>query len=278
MASKCRVLKGGYCEITQYYGGSGNHLGIDIVGKNYTIDTVVAHSEGTVIFIQTGQKNNQGSTGNASYGNFVKLSHGKGYFTLYAHLDTVNVKVGDKVKKGQIIGMMGNTGNSYGAHLHFEVYKNNTRTNPLSYLDADLFSTTTNTVSRDENKNQLKVNVNDLRIRKSPSINSEIIGMSLENGIYNYYETKNEDGYNWYKVADNQWLANKDNWCTIYPKKELDLELNEEIQKLKEQIKLLEQENADLKENSSNSVFVAPRSGLYYIELQENEQLVYKKV
>lgn len=193
MASKCRVLKGGYCEITQYYGGNNNHLGIDIVGQNYTLDTVIAHSDGVVSLIQTGQVNNPGSTGNASYGNFIKIDHGDGYFTLYAHLDKVYVKLGDTVKKGAEIGYMGNTGNSYGAHTHFEVWKNNTRTNPLEYLDKDLFESITKPVQRDESKNQLKVNVDDLRVRVAPSTSSEILGMAELNGIYNYFETKERD-------------------------------------------------------------------------------------
>ncbi len=282
MAVKCRVLKGGYCEITQYYGGSNNHLGIDIVGKNYTIDTVLAHTEGTVIYTQTGQSNNQGSTGNASYGNFVKINHGSGWFTLYAHLDRVNVKVGDKVTKGQVIGYMGNTGNSYGAHLHFEVYKNNARTDPLNYLDVDLLSSTLKPVTRDENKDQLKVNVNDLRIRTGPSTTSSIIELATENSIYNYYETKSSEGYTWYRIDDNKWLANKDNWCTIYPKTQpIDNEekLKEEIKNLQSKIKQLEEENEQLKNNniSDYKIFVAPESSLYYMELEENQQLFYKK-
>ena len=139
MAVSCRVLKNGVCEITQYYGGDNNHLGIDIVGANYTIDDVVAHSSGVVVFIQTGRVNNPGSIGNESYGNFVKIDHGNGWQTLYAHLQTVDVVLGEKVIQGQLIGTMGNTGNSYGAHLHFEVWRDNVRLDPYPYLDKNLF-------------------------------------------------------------------------------------------------------------------------------------------
>lgn len=272
MAVNCRVLKGGSCEITQYYGGSNNHLGIDIVGKNYTIDTVLAHTEGTVEYVQTGQYNNQGSTGNISYGNYVKINHGNGNFTLYAHLDTVNVKIGDKVVKGTELGRMGNTGNSYGAHLHFEVFKNNTRVDPYTYLDQDLVSSVTNAVERNENNDQLKVTVNDLRVRTSASTTSNILGFALENGIYNFYETKENEGYTWYKIADNQWLANTSNWCVIYPKKTNEVEeLKKEIETLKQQIAALEKENKNYK------IFIPSSSGLYYIELNDNEKLIYKK-
>ena len=59
---------------------------------------------------------------NASYGNYCIISHGNGYATLYAHQKQLPlVKVGDTVEKGQVIGYVGNTGNSYGAHLHFEL-------------------------------------------------------------------------------------------------------------------------------------------------------------
>ena len=277
MATKCRILKGGYCEITQYYGGENNHLGIDIVGKNYTIDTVLAHTSGTVVLIQTGQVNNQGSTGNASYGNFVKINHGNGYYTLYAHLNNVSVKVGDKVKIGQELGEMGNTGNSYGSHTHFEVFKNNVRVNPLEYLDKDLFNSVTESVTRDENKNQLRVNVDNLRVRKEASINSEIIGAAKQNAIYNFYETVNKDGYTWYRIDDNEWVANKDNWLTIY-----DINSNSdnnELQILKDKITLLEKENQQLKEmNNQFNTFVASKIDFYYIKLSENEKLIYKRI
>ncbi|MBE6144051.1 MAG: M23 family metallopeptidase [Firmicutes bacterium] len=277
MATKCRILKGGYCEITQYYGGENNHLGIDIVGKNYTIDTVLAHTSGTVVLIQTGQVNNQGSTGNASYGNFVKINHGNGYYTLYAHLNNVSVKIGDKVKIGQELGEMGNTGNSYGSHTHFEVFKNNVRVNPLEYLDKDLFNSVTESVTRDENKNQLRVNVDNLRVRKEASINSEIIGAAKQNAIYNFYEKVNKDGYTWYRIDDNEWVANKDNWLTIY-----DINSNSdnnEIQILKDKITLLEKENQQLKEmNNQFNTFVASKTDFYYIKLSENEKLIYKRI
>lgn len=271
----CRVLKSGFCEITQEYGN--NHIGIDIVGKNYTIDTVVAHSDGIVTIIQTGEVNNQGSTGNASYGNFIKIEHNNGYQTLYAHLDTVNVKVGNRVKKGDILGIMGNTGNSYGAHLHFEVWKDNVRINPYEYLNKDLFESI-ETILRDENKNQLKVNVDDLRIREDASINSKILGVALLNGIYNYYETKENDGYTWYRIGDNKWLAANNDWITIYPKKEEQLEKNLEIENLKKEINTLTEENKTLKEQLENfKIFIAPKEDFYYIKLNKNQELIYKK-
>lgn len=290
MAYKCRVLKCGECEITQWYGGSNNHLGLDIVGKGYTLDTIVAHSAGTVCFVQTGQVNNPGSTGNASYGNFVKIDHGNGYATLYAHLDKIYVTNGQKITKGQEIGYMGNTGNSYGAHLHFEVWKGDNRTDPYPYLNTDLaVVTVTPTVTRDETKDQLKVNVDDLRVRKAPATNQAIVGVAKLNGIYNYYETKEAGGYIWYRIADNQWIANSDNWCTIYPKKddkstieELKAQikqLEKDKQELADKCSLLEKENKILKEeNNEYEIFSADESDLYGINLVQGETIKFKRV
>ena len=134
---KCRVLESGNCEITQGY--NSNHHANDIVGGGYTLDNVVAHSEGKIIFFQDGYDNMPGSTGNASYGNCVKIDHGNGYYTLYAHMQKgLSVRNGDYVKKGQVLGYMGNSGNANGSHLHFEVWEGNNRIDPTNYLDNDL--------------------------------------------------------------------------------------------------------------------------------------------
>lgn len=131
-----RVLKTGVNQITTKY--SAAHKAVDLVKYKSQLDTIIAHSDGKVTFCQTGKKNNKLAVGNASYGNCVKIDHGNGYTTLYAHLATVSVKLGQTVKKGQTIGVMGNTGRSYGAHLHFEVRKDNKHIDPTPYLEADL--------------------------------------------------------------------------------------------------------------------------------------------
>jgi hypothetical protein len=133
----CKVLKTRDYQITQHYGNG--HSGVDVVGRGGMTDIIVAHSGGKVVFCQKGQKHNPGSTGNLSYGNCVKIKHDNGMYTLYAHLADVRVLINQRVEQGQELGMMGNTGNSYGAHLHFEVYNtNNVRVNPESYLNRDL--------------------------------------------------------------------------------------------------------------------------------------------
>lgn len=74
----------------------------------------------------------------SGYGNYILIDHGYGYKTRYAHLSTFKVKRGDKVKRGQEIGAMGNTGKSTAPHLHYEVIKNNKTVNPINFFYNDL--------------------------------------------------------------------------------------------------------------------------------------------
>ena len=144
---KCRVLKSKECKITQpfhYAGAKGYkyyHGGIDLVDFSHgygALDWITAHTEGTVIGVCNlyyGQKLD------GSYGNYVMLKHPNGYQTVYAHLahNTLKVSLGEKVKKGQILGYMDNSGQSFGGHLHFEVRdKTNTKIDPEPYLNNDL--------------------------------------------------------------------------------------------------------------------------------------------
>lgn len=106
--------------------GSTNHKGIDIGPKSPGVsgDKIYASDGGTVTFVGT----------SGGYGKLIKISHKDNYETRYAHLKSFNVVKGAKVSKGQVIGYMGNTGNSTGVHLHFEIRKNNNCYNPENYL------------------------------------------------------------------------------------------------------------------------------------------------
>lgn len=144
MSRPARVLESGVCEITQGYKGSA-HAAVDIVRDGYRLDNIVAHSDGTVVqVINNCNENTNGQNGNRydsnNPGNMVKIDHGNGYYTRYLHLTygTVNVSVGQKVSKGEVLGYMGNTGYSFGGHLHFEVWEGGSRIDPTPYLDADL--------------------------------------------------------------------------------------------------------------------------------------------
>lgn len=72
------------------------------------------------------------------YGNMILINHGFGYETLYAHMSKLNVKAGQKVKRGQIIGFVGNTGKSTSPHLHYEVRKNGTAIDPINFFFNDI--------------------------------------------------------------------------------------------------------------------------------------------
>lgn len=72
------------------------------------------------------------------YGKSIIVNHGFGYKTLYAHLSEFKVKEGQKVKRGELIGLIGSTGKSTGPHLHYEVIKDGIKVNPIAYFHTDL--------------------------------------------------------------------------------------------------------------------------------------------
>ncbi len=94
-------------------------------------------SIGTPVFA-TGNGIVKGAEREVGYGNTVTLDHGFGYQTYYAHLSKIKVHVGQKVKRGDIIGLVGNTGTSTAPHLHYEVSKNVQKVNPQNYYFQDL--------------------------------------------------------------------------------------------------------------------------------------------
>lgn len=99
------------------------HQGIDFATGRIGVD-VRAVASGVVTYAAEKQ----------GYGLMVKINHGNGYETLYAHDDKLMVKPGDIVKKGQIIALSGNSGRSTGPHVHFEVHKNGRVVDPSSYV------------------------------------------------------------------------------------------------------------------------------------------------
>lgn len=122
----------GYTYISSYYGwrfnGADFHTGVDFTGSNINGKKVVAANAGNVTFTKSTYIPGVG------YGKYLIIDHGGGYSTLYAHLSSINVSVGDYVKKGESIANVGSTGWSTGPHLHFEVRINGKHTNPLPYL------------------------------------------------------------------------------------------------------------------------------------------------
>lgn len=124
-----------------YYNDGSLHQATDWRTQNGTDykRPVYAAEGGTVDQVQDWDGHTR--TGMQSYGNMVRIKHdpykGKTLQTRYAHLSSYCVKVGQKVKEGELIGYSGVTGNVFGAHLHFEVILNGKRTNPLVWLDSD---------------------------------------------------------------------------------------------------------------------------------------------
>jgi murein DD-endopeptidase MepM/ murein hydrolase activator NlpD len=98
------------------------HTGVDFAGK--VGSDIVSVAGGVVTW--SGER--------SGYGNLVEISHGNGFKTRYAHCKENLVKVGDVVKKGQIIALMGSSGRSTGSHVHFEVYKHGRAVDPASYI------------------------------------------------------------------------------------------------------------------------------------------------
>lgn len=109
----------------------GNHTGVDVAIAAGT--QVLAVKDGTVV-TSTALRTTSGAY--RSYGEYIVINHGDGTMTLYAHMlsGSRRVSVGDKVKQGQVIGLVGSTGNSTGNHLHFEVRINGSPVNPTPYL------------------------------------------------------------------------------------------------------------------------------------------------
>lgn len=93
---------------------------------------------GTPIYATGDGKVTRADRKSRGFGNHVRIDHGYGYTTLYAHMNKMNVKVGQNVKRGDVIGYVGNTGKSKGPHCHYEVHKNGNPINPVNFYFNDL--------------------------------------------------------------------------------------------------------------------------------------------
>ena len=102
------------------------HQGVDFAGKDGT--EVIAVASGVVSW----------SGNRHGYGNMVEVAHGDGLLTRYAHNDENLVEVGDLIRKGETLALMGNTGRSTGPHVHFEVFKHGRAVDPSSYIRRTL--------------------------------------------------------------------------------------------------------------------------------------------
>lgn len=130
IAVKNKVLKGGNHYISLDYGytykSGGFHKGIDLLSSDVAgkgADYITAIADGTVIDCKSNFSGTTKDAGLAGMGNYVRIKHADGAITRYMHMlkGSVKVTAGAKVKAGQVIGYMGNTGNSAGRHLHFDI-------------------------------------------------------------------------------------------------------------------------------------------------------------
>ena len=120
----CYIITSNYgYRYLELYGYTRLHAGVDI-GAQYGAEVTAA--AGGTVSIAT-----HGSTG---YGNYVMLAHADGSVTLYGHMSSLAVSVGQTVKQGDVIGYVGSTGNSTGPHLHFEVRINGSTTDPMQFF------------------------------------------------------------------------------------------------------------------------------------------------
>lgn len=105
-----------------FTGKPANHTGVDFAGKKGA--EIVAVADGVVTW----------SADRYGYGIMVEINHGSGYSTRYAHNAENLVSVGDEVRKGQVVALMGETGRATGPNLHFEVLRNGSRVNPVKFI------------------------------------------------------------------------------------------------------------------------------------------------
>ena len=103
------------------------HYGMDFTTKR-----------GTPIYASGNGMVKRADNRSSGYGKHIRIDHGFGYVSLYAHLSKYNVRRGQKVRRGDIIGYVGNTGRSAGPHLHYEIIKDNQKINPLNFYYGNL--------------------------------------------------------------------------------------------------------------------------------------------
>ena len=284
------VLKNQNEKITSNYGNrsfymqdrlvSDFHKGIDLIDKNEKNDHIIAFEDGIVIETRDSV---EGYDATKSAGNYVYIKHDNNYTTRYLHmkLGSVRVKKGDKVKKGSIIGYTGATGYVTGTHVHFEIRNNNIAEDPLPYLEGTNKIIKTKIylgtqVTKDTTKDQImiKENVTDLRVRESP--NGKILGY-INPGIYNIISKDTKDGYDWYQIDTDNYIAYDPKWATLYLKEtSLNIDLEKQIEILKQKVEQLTKENESLKEEGK-LIYTATQNDIYAIKLYQGEKLYLKK-
>ena len=126
-----RVASGFGYRIHPIYKVRKLHTGLDFSAPTGT--PIYATGDGVI-----SKDKGKGRVGGHGYGRYVVIDHGYGYQTRYAHMYRIDVKVGDKVVRGQKIGVVGSTGTSTAPHCHYEIIKNGKKINPIQYIIQDV--------------------------------------------------------------------------------------------------------------------------------------------
>lgn len=194
------------------------HEGVDYSANGKSIP-IYALDDGEVLY--EGYDNSTGAI--ICYIRFPKLDDHVG---LYYHLANTVINKGDKVTKDTKIGMMGSTGYSTGNHLHFDWFKYSDYNKDFydreyedfnEYIFPENRIKVTAPVERNENINQIRVIVDNLRVRTSSSTNSSVLGFTQNKDIYNDLETYNDGTYIWHRIDKEQWIADNGEWLEILP-------------------------------------------------------------
>lgn len=194
------------------------HEGVDYSANGKSIP-IYALDDGEVLY--EGYDNSTGAI--ICYIRFPKLDDHVG---LYYHLANTVINKGDKVTKDTKIGMMGSTGYSTGNHLHFDWFKYSDYNKDFydreyedfnEYIFPENRIKITNPVERNETIPQIKVLVDNLRVRTGHSINNSVLGFAQNKAIYNDLETYNDGTYIWHRIDKEQWIADNGEWLEILP-------------------------------------------------------------
>jgi murein DD-endopeptidase MepM/ murein hydrolase activator NlpD len=129
--SSDKLLSGFGTRIHPFHKGNYEHSGVDIAMPRGSV--VVATAPGSVILVKRSELE-------AGYGNYIEIDHGHGFVTRYAHLEEIHVRSGQRVRKGNAVGTIGNSGGSIAPHLHYEIIRNGKNVNPVHYMIESLGS------------------------------------------------------------------------------------------------------------------------------------------
>lgn len=247
----------------------GSHKGTKAIDFGvllpYNVTKLTAPFDGTVVYVDP-----QSKGGGIAFQSENEVMYANGsidYMILWTGHDNFPPKVGSKFKQGQVYSSMGTAG-GVPTHCHLEVQKgkfimpteyiyinkkigsvyklkntiepfnalfinNNTIIKYSKYIwkkvDDDMI---VQDIERNENNDQLKIMVSNLRVRDNPNLQSTILGYVKENGIYNNLDIHKDSNYTWHKIADGQWIADNGKWLKLLPCNNYELLYKKEHEKI----------------------------------------------